>query len=583
MMKGSTRKNKRSLGVAATTAEILQPPSQHGDDESPKKRPRRVSTSSTADRGATARNNKANPVATTNTINELGSVMRVPSVAVAYEAEEKVVVEEEDELPSPTTSIVKNLFEQTIQMASAKKAASSVTKSVAWSGRVGVRHVSTSFEEDKEVDVSKTQKENSRSLSSYSWAELFSPRTTASFTYHNDQKIRTPMMVVLGVILCFILTSTGNALSSSTQSLKSILSMSTTTTTITTTNNPAATYSHVIAPPARRRSKETTEVGEDVFAKTPTLRQFLLDPEGFHLAMAPAFFGFYGYFGALAAWDESLSSRLDTEGNNEFNILLERINSLAGASAGAMAAVLLAEGVPPRVAAEFCSTITLDKFGDFPGIGALFRGHLFEQIMYDFLREQTSERNSTLQLQDSIIPVAVTGFDLHTFQGKILRHGSMARAARASATFPFLFQPIGWQQEVTPGSDVGTETNVNQMEDYLLIDGGLADVAGLNGLSGGVNSSKPKRVVNLVIGDFLGGTAPGPSDMPPGLVASEVVSISIRNLPKCGPWAMENGPLAVEAASRVMKSSLDVPLYRGGEKGHYELHLDASSFIPTSN
>jgi hypothetical protein len=43
---------------------------------------------------------------------------------------------------------------------------------------------------------------------------------------------------------------------------------------------------------------------------------------------------------------------------------------------------------------------------------------------------------------------------------------------------------------------------------------------------------------------------------------------------------MKNGPKAVEAARRTMRASLDLPLHYGKEPGHYELHIDASSFVP---
>lgn len=289
-----------------------------------------------------------------------------------------------------------------------------------------------------------------------------------------------------------------------------------------------------------------------------TLREFLLDPQdGIHLAMAPSFFGFYGYLGVLAAWEEELS-------NESYNFLLETIHGVAGASAGAMAAVLLAAGVPPRVAAAFCATITLDAIADPPGLLAAFQGGKFEQTMYHFLQE--SSPFGILKLEDARIPICVSGFDLQTMQGRLLKRGSMARAARASATFPGLFQPIGWQEE-------------GQAEDYLLIDGGIADFSGLNGLAA-LAPDRPKRVVNLVVGEFLGGVPPGPSRMPKGLTATSLLSVSIQNLPSCGPWAMSNGPKAVEAARRAMRASLDLPLHHGKEPGHYELHIDASSFIP---
>lgn len=288
-----------------------------------------------------------------------------------------------------------------------------------------------------------------------------------------------------------------------------------------------------------------------------TLREFLLDPEGFHLGMAPAFFGYYGYFGSLSAWEDELS-------NSSFSILKQHINSLAGASAGAMTAILLASGISPRDAAEFCTTISLKDFADFPGLLTVFRGNKFQDIMHDYMSSQRP--NSTLLLQDAEIPVAVSGFDLLTMEGKILTRGNMARAARASACFPFLFQPVGW---------------VDKQENFLFTDGGVTDSYGLNGLAafGHEDSRKKRRIINLNVGNFHMGTPLGPSQMPEGVEASEVVSISLRNLPQCGPWAMSSGPLAVDGARLAMRKALDLPMYAGKEEGHYELHIDTSSFV----
>eukprot|EP00980_Cylindrotheca_fusiformis_P015391 scaffold4329_cov115-Cylindrotheca_fusiformis.AAC.8 len=287
-----------------------------------------------------------------------------------------------------------------------------------------------------------------------------------------------------------------------------------------------------------------------------TLRQFLLNDDGIHLGMAPAFFGYNGYFGALAAWDEELS-------NSSFPILKQNIKSVAGASAGAMAAVLIASGVPPRKAADFCSSISLRDFADPPGLFSVFRGDKFEELMHNFMVAENPE--SSFQLEDSIIPVSVSGFDLLSMEGKLLTRGSMARAARASACFPILFQPVGW---------------LDGESSYLFADGGITDYFGLNGLGAFRDTRSKKRVVNLVVGGFPFGRVPGPSSMPNGVDASEVVSISIRGLPKCGPWAMENGPLAVDVAQRAMKAALDQPMSFGNEEGHYELHIDASSYLP---
>ena len=299
----------------------------------------------------------------------------------------------------------------------------------------------------------------------------------------------------------------------------------------------ARMYSHV-KPPLH---VDGSEPQHKVLANM-TLRDFLADDEGFHLALAPAFFGIYAYVGTFMAWD----------GTNYF----DKMKSVAGASAGAMAAVILAAGIDPHKVADLGRNMKLENFADPPGIGGLFKGNKFEEIMEEFFRTET--RNNTMLMEDSIIPVAVTAFDLKSMQGRILTQGSMAKAARASATFPLLFQPV-------------------RHENGILIDGGVTDTLGLRGLAA-FNPDRPKRVVNVVVGGFF--SAPlGPQFMPKGVNAKEVLSISILNTPQCGPWAMANGPRAIEAARQAMLASLDLPLYYGQEKGHYELHVDASSYV----
>jgi Patatin-like phospholipase len=360
--------------------------------------------------------------------------------------------------------------------------------------------------------------------------------------------------------------------------------------------DPAAIHGHVLIPrrPAPswksvlQRALRLEVVGAPKRADL-TLRQVLADPEGYHLALAPAFFGFYGYFGALAAWEEELGRPV---------LEPHRLLSVAGASAGAMAAVLLASQIPPRTAAAFVSDMTLDKFADFPGILAVFRGNKFEAIMEDFLRRHaavavnntasapfrllpsSSSIWSSPQMQHSSIPVAVSAFDIQTFSGRILRTGSMARAARASATFPFLFQPVGYRDRNDHSSGDATQSGG---KDYLLIDGGLTDFAGLQGTRDvlqrlpGNNQPTHHTVINLSVGDYLG-SPPGPSYFEGVDGATRVVSISLQRLPPCGPWAMSNGPKAVDAALNAMRASLDVPMFLGRDPDHYELHIDARGF-----
>ena len=326
----------------------------------------------------------------------------------------------------------------------------------------------------------------------------------------------------------------------------------------------------------------TASDANDAYEKAPlsnlTLREFIANDEGFHLAMAPAFFGFYAYFGALSALNEEVLGKNDegkvvlpTEANlarfpadgPEPNVLLK---SVAGASAGAMAAVFLSAGADPRDAADTCLDLTFGEVADYGGFGAALKGHRFEAIM----KEKLEKIGRTSRFDESVLPVAVSGFDLLSMSGRLLDDGCMAKAARASATFPGLFQPVGWNSE-------NDDDESKMLPEHLLIDGGIRDLFGLNGLSI-LSPEKPKRILNMVVGSF-GSITPGPSLMPKGIKATEVVSISLQNLPKCGPWAMENGPIAVEASRKAIAAVLDAPMHVGSESGHYELHVDAIDFV----
>jgi hypothetical protein len=356
-------------------------------------------------------------------------------------------------------------------------------------------------------------------------------------------------------------------------------------------NNPNSHWDPPIWPntmesssPAKHPSSTANHMLSGLEPEPPlTLRQVLESP--FHLAMAPAFFGFYGYFGVLAAWQHALQSTTTTttipSSRSSFVLLQDRIQSVVGASAGAMAAVLLGAGIDPQEAANFCANLTLSHFADFPGVLAVFRGNRFEALMHQFLLQSLSNATTTAittRLEDAILPVAVTAFDIQTMQLQILTRGSMARAARASATFPFLFQPVWWKEEF-------------QYTDYLFLDGGLVDHAGMLGLTHTLKAKQtsnatgsPNRVINLSIGGFLTTPPPGPEVLPGN---TEVISISIQRLPQPGPWAMANGKRAFEGAKVAMEKFLDVPLrevVRDGKKitssrrNHYELHIDANTF-----
>ena len=279
-----------------------------------------------------------------------------------------------------------------------------------------------------------------------------------------------------------------------------------------------------------------------------TLRSYLTHIDGVHVGLAPAFFGYNVYFGVLTALLEQLDP---LEGPSM------TIKSVAGASAGAMAAVMLSVGLDPRDSAEFASSMTVSSFWDPPGVGGLLKGDLFQDIMVDRLGGK--------KLEEGQIPVAVTTFDLKTLEEKVLTTGCMGKAARSSACFPLLFQPVEWN-----------ENN----ETAILIDGGVKDAWGVSGLSKLLPEEKNKRVVNIVAGAFPQSKPLGPSEMPKGMHVSEVLSLSIQNVPQCAPWAMENCPRAATAAMEAIIAVLDTPMYKGNEEGHYVLSLNATKFAP---
>jgi len=341
----------------------------------------------------------------------------------------------------------------------------------------------------------------------------------------------------------------------------------------------------------------------------PTLREFLSHPDGFHMSFAPAFFGFFAYFGALAAMEEETNGlvvpKLPAESHRGENgdvpngsTTCHRLQSVSGASAGAMAAVMLAAGIQPRDAADFASTFTWGMVADPPGCGGYVKGNNFEEAMRKFISDYSAKNRTRsppavgedgdgpddpaagagLRLEEGLVPVAVSAFDLMRLRGTILIQGCMARAARSSAGFPGLFQPVAWRE----GHRVGDSRDEGKswLPDSLLIDGGITDGLGLNGL-GALSSShaKTKRVINLVVGDFGFKGPSGIKDVPTGVNAESLVSIAIIGTPMCGPWAMKNGPRAFESARKAVADALDKPMAKGTCANHHIIRVDASQWL----
>ncbi len=112
---------------------------------------------------------------------------------------------------------------------------------------------------------------------------------------------------------------------------------------------------------------------------------------------------------------------------------------VAGTSAGAIAAALLAFGVPPDDMEEALENVgwrTVSRLRPFAEIGVLSNeglGEAVEQVLGD------------VQIQDSLIPLAIVSTDITTGERVVLDQGPVATAVRASSCLPGAFMPVEMQ------------------------------------------------------------------------------------------------------------------------------------------
>ena len=140
---------------------------------------------------------------------------------------------------------------------------------------------------------------------------------------------------------------------------------------------------------------------------------------------------------------------------------------------------------------------------------------------------------------------------------------------------------MAWREDGNKSSSDRDKNGIKWMPDSLLIDGGITDGLGLNGLGAFPDSSctKKKRVINMVVGDFGYQGPSGIKNLPPGVNATSLISIALVGTPVCGPWAMQNGPRAVESARLAMVAALDLPMERGTCDDHFVIRVDASKWL----
>jgi predicted acylesterase/phospholipase RssA len=177
----------------------------------------------------------------------------------------------------------------------------------------------------------------------------------------------------------------------------------------------------------------------------------LLSQETYALSLTPGFFRFYAEIGILEALEEADCLK---------------VSHVTGSSAGALVGAFVAAGSTCTEMTEQVLAIQRTDVWDVGGIGGLLKGEKFLHLVEQFLPKTTFE--------ECAIPAAFTTFDLLGMKTRILTSGSLALAARASCTFPGLFQPA-------------------IVEGNPCIDGGVWDHVGLMGLEECFKVSNNKR------------------------------------------------------------------------------------------
>jgi NTE family protein len=239
-----------------------------------------------------------------------------------------------------------------------------------------------------------------------------------------------------------------------------------------------------------------------------TLAQWL-GREPFALAMSSGFFGFFAHAGMLMALEER-------------GLAPARVG---GSSAGALVAGTWAAGLDAGELARVLIGLERAHFWDpGPGLG-LLRGRKFEGLLREVL--------PTADVAGCRVPVHLSVYDIVGRKTAVLAAGDLPKAIRASCALPGLFQPV-W------------------IDRRPYWDGGVLDRPGLAGMPAGrtlfhhLASRSPWR---------RQGSAALALPRRPGLV-----SLVLDELPRSGPFKLDQGRLALERAREATARALDQPI-----------------------
>ena len=225
----------------------------------------------------------------------------------------------------------------------------------------------------------------------------------------------------------------------------------------------------------------------------------------FALTMSSGFFAFFAHTGFLSVLEEE-------------RLLPCRIS---GSSAGALVGGAWAAGLPAQALAAELEQLERKDFWD-PGLGAgLLRGRLFRAKLEQLLPKA--------RFAETRVPVAVSVFELRGRATRVLDEGDLAPAICASCAVPLMFQPV-------------------HIAGRAYYDGGILDRPGLAGM--------PAREPRVLF-HHIASRSPWRLTSEPLPARAGMVTLAIEDLPRSGPFKLDQGRLAYRAAREKTKRALD--------------------------
>lgn len=230
----------------------------------------------------------------------------------------------------------------------------------------------------------------------------------------------------------------------------------------------------------------------------------------FALAMSSGFFGFFAHTGLVSVLEEE-------------RLLPTRIT---GSSAGALVGGAWASGLLPRQLADTLFALRRESFWD-PRIGpGLLRGALFRQLLDALLPVRT--------FAACPVPLAISVFDVVGRRVRVLDRGLLAPAIQASCSVPLMFQPV-W------------------IDGRPHVDGGVADRPGLAGMPD----------AERVLFHHLASRSPWRRRGSPSMEIpsrANMTTVVVDDLPRVGPFRLEEGVRAFDVARTAMQRALREPV-----------------------